>query len=209
MFCTPIIFRLPSGNRAHGFKAELLPKVCEIYLKAREAGVLPFNQQKTALACEMLVRALAQVGIVALVDEASGFPRELQELRQLLNKYISEDLQQWTKRFPDKFFLNLKRLYGLHHFEKLPPYAGHFINKYIYGKLAPGLLEELKRLNPKESNGRRHGCYHQWLSTDVGHPALEKQLIKVTTLLGVSDNKQTFETFYDRIESTEADATDA
>lgn len=37
----PITFGLPSGGRASGFNAELLPAICEVYLQAREAGTLP------------------------------------------------------------------------------------------------------------------------------------------------------------------------
>ena len=34
----PIVFQVPTGTRAYGYKAELLPKVCEVYLEARDAG---------------------------------------------------------------------------------------------------------------------------------------------------------------------------
>ena len=58
---------------ASGYRAELLPDVCEVYLKAREAGVLPTNQKHVAKQAEILMRGLAHVGIIALVDEATGF----------------------------------------------------------------------------------------------------------------------------------------
>lgn len=35
-----IEFRMPCGVRAEGFKAKLLPLLCETYLRARDAGVL-------------------------------------------------------------------------------------------------------------------------------------------------------------------------
>ena len=58
----PITFALPQGGRASGYNAELLPAVCEIYLQARQAGVLPANQEHVAQQAELLVRGLARVG---------------------------------------------------------------------------------------------------------------------------------------------------
>ena len=69
----PITFRYPAGGRAYGYNAELLPVVCEIYLQARDAGVLDRQQEHVAKRAEILIRGLARVGIIALVDEATGY----------------------------------------------------------------------------------------------------------------------------------------
>ena len=53
----PISFRTPSGSRASGYRAELLPAVCEVYLKARDADALPNNQEHVARQAEILMRA--------------------------------------------------------------------------------------------------------------------------------------------------------
>lgn len=68
----PIRFKTPNGSHASGYRADLLPDVCEVYLKARDAGVLPTNQHHVAKQAEILVRGLANIGIIALVDEATG-----------------------------------------------------------------------------------------------------------------------------------------
>ncbi len=39
----PILFKL-GGTKAYGYKAILLPAVCDVFLKAREAGVLYLNR---------------------------------------------------------------------------------------------------------------------------------------------------------------------
>ena len=65
----PIRFQLPRGSFAYGYRAELLPRVCEIYLRARDDGNLLKTQEKFARACDLLMRGLAHVGIIALVDE--------------------------------------------------------------------------------------------------------------------------------------------
>ncbi len=84
-------FRTPTGARAEGFHAALLPKICEIYLSARDAGVLTGPQDRIAKQAEILMRGLAHVGIIALVDEATGYQedRDRQELRRILEAYIS------------------------------------------------------------------------------------------------------------------------
>lgn len=70
-----IEFKPIKGVRAFGYPAELLPKVCEVFLKARDAGVLAANQIHIAKQADVLMRGLAHVGIMALVDEATGLSR--------------------------------------------------------------------------------------------------------------------------------------
>ena len=52
---------------------KFLPLVADLYLRAREAGILTPQQIPTAQKAEMLVRSLARIGITALVDEATGY----------------------------------------------------------------------------------------------------------------------------------------
>ena len=62
-----------------GFDATILPTACEIWLLARDAGVLQEQQKDKAQRAEILMRGLAHIGIVALVDEATAelWPRSL------------------------------------------------------------------------------------------------------------------------------------
>jgi hypothetical protein len=193
----PIIFRAPRGGQAYGYRAELLPKVCEVYLRAREDGVLLKTQLKFARACEILTRGLAHVGIIALVDEATGYQqdRARDELNRILEAYISAELLPWTKRFPNEFFKQLYRLNGWNYIEgnhKRPRYVGGMINTLVYEHLPPGVLPELKRVNPPNDSGRRKHTHHQFLTPQTGHPHLDKQIIEVTALMRVSDDKETF-----------------
>ena len=98
----PIRFRTPSGANASGYRADLLPDVCEIYLKAREAGVLPHNQQHVAQHAEILIRGLANVGIIALVDEATGYQnlRARDALAKILEAFVAKELRKWVRTFP-------------------------------------------------------------------------------------------------------------
>lgn len=192
----PLVFIPKQGGRvAYGFEASLLPKVCALYLNARSDGVLPANQKHIAERCEILVTALAQVGITALIDESTGWQkqRENDELQKLFSKFIAQELQPWVKRFPAEFFNHLKRFYGLEEMKKTPLFFGTLINKWIYKELSPEIHEELKRLNPVMESGHRQHRHHQLLTQEIGCPALTKQIQKVTTLLSVSDSKEDFE----------------
>lgn len=56
-----------------GYKAEILPIICDIWLQARESNALLKSQLPKAYEAEILMRSLAKVGIIALVDEATGY----------------------------------------------------------------------------------------------------------------------------------------
>ena len=94
------------GNRkVVGYGAEILPTVCDIWLKAREAGVLQKQQLPKAMKAEVLMRGLARVGVIALIDEATGYQatRDRQALQKILEDFIAKELQPWVKTFPDEF----------------------------------------------------------------------------------------------------------
>lgn len=187
-----------SGGLFNGFEASLLPDVCEIYLKARDAGILNAQQQHVAFQCEIVMRALSKVGLTALIDSSTGYEkeRERDDLQKLLSKYISEELLPWTKRFPQQFFDAYKKMYGIQKESNCPSHIGHLINSHVYEELAPSILEELKNKNPKGENGRRKHTHHQFLTEDIGIDALQKQLIEVTTLMKISKDKDHFKELY-------------
>ena len=108
----PIRFQLPRGGYAYGYRAELLPRVCEIYLRARDDGKLLKTQEKFARACDLLMRGLAHVGIIALVDEATGFQdaRARDALAKILEAFVAKELRRWVKTFPVDYFKELCRL---------------------------------------------------------------------------------------------------
>jgi len=199
----PIQFQPIKGGRAFGFKAELLPKVCEVYLRARDEKKLLKSQLKFAKACDILMRGLAHVGIVALVDEATGYQadRDRDELHKILEAYISRELLPWTKRFPDEYYKELFNLRGWHFNPfsvKRPQLVGKLTNKIVYDKLPKGVLEELQKKNPKTQKGYRKHRHHQFLTDDIGNPHLEKHLAAVIALMRVAPNWRTFERMLER-----------
>ena len=188
----PIVFRpiiSSRGGISYGYKAELLPKVCEVFLAAQDAGVLKANQIHIAEQCKILIRGLAQVGIIALVDEATGYQydRARDALQQILESFIDNELKKWIKTFPDEFYKQIARLrnYQLKDINKRGQIYAHLTNYLIYKRLAPGVLRELKRITPKDSKGRRKHKYFQRLTEDIGHPALRELLSNQIVLMKI------------------------
>ena len=202
----PIAFRTPQphGMRASGYRAELLPLLCEIYLKARDAGVLPKNQQHVARQAEILMRGFAHVGIIAMIDEATGFQdqRSRDALTRILEAFIAKDLQSWVQVFPGDFYRQLFRLRGLEYPKdsiRRPQYFGALINDIVYKRLAPGVLAELKRITPRNDNGRPNDKDFLSLTSNIGYPKLREHLGSVVTIMKLSDDWVEFVQKLDRI----------
>ncbi len=194
---SPIVFRTLSGPKAYGYHAELLPQVCQVYLDARDAGVLTSQQEHIAATCEILIRGLATIGIIGLIDEATGYQdiRARRALEKILDKYLRDEYGAWAKTFPDEFYKELFRLRGWSYIPfsvSRPSVVGRWTNDIIYARLAPGVLEELQSRNPADELGRRKRKHHQWLTEDVGHPRLREHLSAVIALMRASSNWNDF-----------------
>ena len=195
---TPVPFRVPGhGPVAYGYRAELLPQVCEVYLKARDAGALLPSQRHIAKHAEVVMRGLATVGVIALVDEATGYQRIREEraLATILERYIAKEFKSWTKTFPIEFYEEICRLKKWPSIlaAKRPSVIGKYTNDFVYDRLAPGVLGELQRKNPVLSDiGRRRHKHHQWFTTDIGHPKLQQHLHGVMAIMRISNSWGSF-----------------
>ncbi|WP_294536937.1 P63C domain-containing protein [uncultured Rhodoblastus sp.] len=199
----PILF-MDGDAQMIGYRAELLPDVCDIFADADRAGVLRANQKHIATACRTLSRGLTRVGIIGLIDEATGYQREraADALARILENYIAKELQPWVQTFPPEFYDNLFRLRGLHYPRdtvKRPQYFGYLTNDVIYKRLAPGIVDELKRLTPKLPSGRRKHQYFRRLTENLGHPKLREHLASVITVMMLSDTYDDFMVKLDRV----------
>jgi P63C domain len=81
----------------------------------------------------------------------------------------------------------------------MPPVVGNYVNDLVYERLAPGVLEELQRLNPVTEKGYRRRQHHRYLTRDVGHPALSHRLYE---LIGMARASETWEKFYRLVDRT-------
>jgi hypothetical protein len=199
----PIRFRHPTGGSlAFGYPATILPEICEAVLSARQAGVLQKQQMHIAEQCEALVRAFAKVGIVALVDEATGYQasRDRDDLHRLLSIYLSEERLAWAKRFPDEFYKQIYRLkgWGWPVGKAKTPLLGHITNDVVYERLPTGVIEQLRELNPKiEETKRRKHKLHQFLSAEVGQPDLRDHILQIIPIMKISKDWGTFKRHLD------------
>jgi hypothetical protein len=198
-----VTFRLTSGRVAFGYPAELLPKVCGVFLDADEAGALAANQHHIAAMARLLIRGLAEVGIVAMVDEATGYQdvRDKRALQEILNRFLSAELAAWAKRFPDEFYDETFRLRGWKWERKgsqRPVQIAKDTINLVYMRMLPDLLKDLERRNPKDERGRRKAKHHQFFSLDIGSPALNEHVRAVITLMKAFDTWDEFKRKIDR-----------
>lgn len=205
----PILFRgpgAPKGAYAFGYRAELLPRVCEVYLRARDEGKLTTVQERFAVACELIVRGLAHVGITALIDEATGFQdaRARDALAKILEAFVTRELRRWVSTFPADYYKELFRLRGWHFptlpkdQQKRPVMVGKITNDVVYARLAPGVRQELHRLTPRDEKGRLKHKLFQHLTEDMGHPKLKEHLASIVALMRAADDWEGFERMLNR-----------
>jgi len=198
----PVRFR--SGDRAiQGFPADLFPAICNVWLDARAAKRLQPQQERRAQYAEILMRGLAEVGIVALVDEATGYQdeRERNALAKILEEFIAKELRAWVKTFPPDFYKEMFRLRDLPYSAssvRKPKYFGHLTNNVVYDRLAPGVRKTLKDVTPRNSKGRHKHQLHRRLSEDTGHPKLKEHLASVIGIMKGYDDWDSFIEHLDR-----------
>ena len=195
------------GVITEGIPAELLADICDIYVKAGEKGAFPDNNDISDNAYNILL-AFSKVGIIALIDEATGYQyeRESNALQVMLSAFVSKELQKWQKMFPDKFYYEIFRLnkwdYTVSGIKKRPSVIGRWTNELIYKQLSKEVLDELKDKTPKSIEGNYTARFFQSLTPDIGHPALTAQIYKVIGLMGASKNwiefKALFNSMIDR-----------
>lgn len=201
--CLPVRYRQIRGGRYRlGYRCEFLPAICNVFLDAREAGELETFQTHIADQCKILMRAYATVGVIALIDEATGFQevRSRDALEQILAKYLSEHKLKWAKTFPDDFYKEIYRLknWDSSNTQRRPGVVGRYTNDIVYERLAPGVLERMQQMNPPNSNGNRNHRHHQWLTEDHGVPELKSHLAGVTALMKASTNWNSFKSLLNR-----------
>lgn len=193
----PITYINQNGRLTMGIDATALPDICDVWITAREKGALNKEQAKTAERAYVLMKAFATVGIIALIDEATGYQveRDRLALQEILDKYLLPYKAAWAKRFPDNFYKAMFRLKKWAYDPKSvkrPSIIGTMTNDIVYARLAPGILYELQDRTPKNEKGRRKHRFHQLLTEDIGHPKLQEHLLKATVLMDAAPNYAAF-----------------
>lgn len=189
-------------QKINGYEATVLADICEAFLDARKNIKLSARQRIIADQCEILIRGFARVGIVALVDEATGYQyeRERFELEKILNAYISDEILKWQLTFTDDFYREIYRLWKLPFIPKYiknkPSFIGKLTSKYIYEQLPKGVVDRIKEKTGKTEKGNWKYKWHQALTPEIGREHLKKQIIEVTTLMSISQSKEQFDSLF-------------
>jgi hypothetical protein len=189
----PVIqFQIPgSPTVASGYEATLLVEICDKYLQAREQGLLKKSQLRLAAQAEIIMRACAKVGIIALIDEATGFQKLRAEraLQIKLQAFIAEDLQEWALMFPEKFWLELARLEGIRYSPRSRPLRwGKYVMMFVYDAIDKDVGKELRKKNPNPHFLKNH---HQWL-LKFGRDQVHDQIERVHTIMKLCDDMESF-----------------
>ena len=163
-----IQFRLSGPGHqmvAHGYEATLLVEICEAFLRARDDGTLSDAQMRVAQRADIILRSCAKVGIIALVDEATGYQevRQRNALQLKLQAFISDEIQEWAKLFPDDFWHELARLEHTRYSPRNRPLRwGKYVMAFVYDAVDGDVGSELRKINPNPHFRQNH---HQWLKT--------------------------------------------
>ena len=194
-----IQFTIP-GNpvTAHGYEATLLLDICDAYLRARDENALALNQMHLAKQAEIITRACAKVGIIALIDEATGYEKfkKKQELQLKLQAFISDEIQEWAKMFPDEFWYELARLEGVHYSPRSRPLRwGKYVMMFVYDAVDEDVGRVLRQKNPDPHFLSNH---HQWLKK-FGRDRVHDQITKVVTIMKLCNDMNDFRRHFARL----------
>ena len=182
---------IDSAGISSRITAETFLDICSAYVSALTSGApLTEKQRGIAINCSILLSACAKTGLIALIDEATGYQYEREEdaLQVKIRAFISEELRAWEKTFPDELWEEFGRLtHWQGSLQQRPKYWGKLVLELIYDAMDPDVAKYLKENKPKP----RHGLnYHQWLSEDLGVKALTTHLNQV---IGIAKTCNTME----------------
>lgn len=187
-----INFSIPGTQyKGIGYEATLLLDICDAYLRARDDRKISGHQLRLAKQAEIITRACAKVGIIALIDEATGYQvfRKKQELQLKLQAFIAEDMQEWARMFPDEFWFELARLEGIRYSPRSRPIRwGKYIMAFVYDAVDGDVGKELRSKNPDPHFKQNH---HQWLK-DFGRQKIHDQIQRVVTIMKLCTDMNDF-----------------
>jgi P63C domain len=205
----PIQYVDKNGKENRGYDSSILALICEVYLDALKEHAkdgkitLTPKQMPNAIAAEALSRVLMKVSIIALIDEVTGYQdiRVKDELERIFNELLLEKAKKYIVTFPLELYKQMFRLNGWEwkpeNAQKRPGVLGTWTNDLIYDRMAPGLLSELERRNPKNEKGYREHKHFQFLTEEVGEPKLREYF---GGLLALARANTSWKKFYEMVE---------
>jgi len=181
-----IEFFLPevTNKKVRGITAEDFLLICKAYALARDTGSLTTDKQiAIAIKASMFLSACSKIGLIALIDEATGYQYERQQdaLQVKLRLFLEEEMRKWERTFPEELWMEFGRLT---HWDgsvnQRPKYWGKLVVELIYEYLDPDVADWLKKHVPDPQHGRN---YHQWLSGQYG---LKRLVEHIWMVIGIA-----------------------
>ncbi|NTX09054.1 P63C domain-containing protein [Myxococcus sp. CA040A] len=176
---SPISFRPKGGGpEVLGYDATLLAEIASAIVRAAVRGALHKKQHHIGERAAHLLDAFAKLGVIGTVDEATGYQKEraADAMQRKLDAYLSGDMREWGKMFPDDFWEEMARLEGLDEAPKVRPLRwGKYVMAFIYDAMDKDVGNKLREINP---NPRFRKNHHQWLA-EYGKDRLVKHLWQV------------------------------
>lgn len=202
-----VSFRLPEVDQLRievkGLPHDVLLSVCRGYMRALErsndptSGVnLTPRQREIAMQAGLFLAACSDIGLVALIDEATGYQydRASDALEVKLRAYIADDMREWEKTFPDELWMELGRLSGWRgSVTQRPKYWGKLVMELVYDYLDPDVADWLRENAPAPRHGQN---YHQWLTSQYG---LKKLIEHIWKLIGIAQTCENISELKDKM----------
>ncbi len=172
------------NKKVGGFSAETFIEICRAYVRALSDKALKTDtQREIAIRASMFLASCAKVGLIALIDEATGYQydRAADALKVKLKAFLSEEMRDWERTFPNELWIEFGRLTNWKgSVTQRPKYWGHLVRELVYTYLDPDVAKWLKENKPQPRHGRN---WHQWLSEQYG---LQKLIQHIYILIGVA-----------------------
>lgn len=199
----PALFKFDTGGEgiakyALGIKVERFNDLLRAYSSAlvdhalssldKTKISLTDRQMQIALRAVKFLQASSDIGLIALVDEATGYQYERAEdaLQIKLKLFLEDDMRKWERTFPEQLWVEFGRLTNWHGtLHQRPKYWGKLIMELIYGYLDPDVAKWLKENAPKPIKGQN---YHQWLSSQYGLKKLTEHIWLVVGMAAACHN---------------------
>lgn len=187
-------------TKINGYEATVLVDICIAFMEAKKKIPLSPRQKIISEQCEILIKSFAKVGIIALVDEATGYQydREKDALQVYLKEVISDEILKWQEAFHLSFYKQIFKVWGIpfteQNIKRKPQFLGHITNRYIYGNMPQGtfVLGQLKEKTPKSKGGGYKYRLHQSLTPEKGKELLKKVIYTIEGFAAVAKDKRDF-----------------
>lgn len=176
-----------------GYNSEDFMDVCSAFVTANLNGEkLSEAQQEIVKNANKFILSTAKIGVVALIDEATGYQniRHSKELQLKIQYFLIDkdsNAREWEKTFPDELWYEFGRLTNWKgNIKKRPKYWGKYVNELIYNLLDKDIAQYLRENKPPKYNG--HKKYFQWLNEKYGLKELTQHIWQIIGMAKTCEN---------------------